>query len=199
MEGLTEFILANKHWSHWLIFGSVLLAGLNIPISIDVMMIITALLAAHIVPENLTALFCAMLIGCLLSAWIAYWLGRLAGPKITQLPLVRTALSEKRIAKTKQFYDRYGLWTFMVGRFIPLGVRNCIFMSSGLSRMPFLKFILFDFLACTVWAGTTFYLFYIASSHYSTLISSLKWVNIAIGTLAVAVIGCLWYKKKKHT
>ncbi|HPE85571.1 MAG TPA: DedA family protein [Chlamydiales bacterium] len=198
MEALANFISAHQSYAHWLIFGSILLAGFGIPISIDVVMICSALLAANIIPENVGILFSFTLVGCLLSAWIAYWLGRTAGPKLIKLPVLRTALSEKRLEKTKAFYQKYGFWTFIVGRFIPFGVRNCIFMSSGLSRMAFWKFALFDFIACALWASIAFYAFYSACSNYSTLVGHVKIVNITIfSTFAVAVIGLVCYKKKK--
>ena len=198
MEALANFISAHQSYAHWLIFASILLAGFGIPISIDIVMICSALLAANIIPEKLALLFSFTLVGCLLSAWIAYWLGRTVGPKLIKLPILRSAFNEARIEKTKGFYQKYGFMTFIVGRFIPFGVRNCIFMSSGLSRMSFLKFALFDFIACGIWASCAFYAFYAACSNYTTLVSYVKTFNIAIfSVFVIAVIGIVWYKKRK--
>ncbi len=198
MEALASFISAHQSYAHWLIFGAILLAGFGIPISIDIVMICSALLAANIMPDKIALLFSFTLAGCVFSAWIAYWLGRTVGPKLIKLPILRSALSENRIEKTKGFYQKYGFMTFIVGRFIPFGVRNCIFMSSGLSRMSFVKFALFDLIACGIWASLAFYAFFAACSNYSALVSYVKMFNIAIfSTFAVAVIGFVWYKKKK--
>ncbi len=198
MEALTDLIVQHKDYAHWLIFGSILLAGLNIPISIDLMMICSALLAAHIMPENIFQIFAFTLSGCLISAWIAYWLGRKLGPRLMRLRFFHATFNEKRLEKSKHFYQKYGLWTFIVGRFIPFGVRNCMFMSSGLSRMSFKKFLLFDGIACTIWATASFTVFYFACANSATLMSNLKTFNIAIfSAFALAVISILWYKKKK--
>ena len=198
MEFLTRFIETHQNYAHWLIFGTILLAGFGLPISIDVMMICSALLAAHMIPEKLPLLFIFTLSGCLISAYIAYWIGRLVGPRMIKLPVLRSAISEKRLEKTKIFYAKYGFWTFIIGRFIPFGVRNCIFMSSGLSRMSFLKFALFDFIACSLWASLAFFLFYTACANFDTLVSNVKIFNITIFSLfAIALISFVWYKKKK--
>lgn len=199
MEALSAFIIENKEYAHWLLFGSVLLAGFNIPISIDLVMICSALLASRIIPENTVQLFAFTLVGCMMSAWIAYFLGRTLGPKISRLPLFRVALTEKRIEKSTAFYKKYGMWTFIVGRFIPFGVRNCMFMSSGLSRMPFRKFLLFDGIACTLWASAAFAIFYYASANSASLMSHVKIFNISIfSAFALALISVLWYKKRKN-
>ena len=41
------------------------------------------------------------------------------------------------------FYKKYGALTLVIGRFIPFGVRNAIFLTSGISKMPFAKFFIF--------------------------------------------------------
>ena len=198
MEAFSEFMTSHQNYAHWLIFGSILLAGFNIPISIDVVMICSALLASRIIPENAYVLFGVTLAGCIVAAWIAFWLGRLLGPKITKLPLLRVAVTPERIEKSKDFYQKYGMLTFIVGRFIPFGVRNCMFMSSGLSGMSFKKFCLFDGIACTIWATTVFTLFYFACANCDSLLGHVKTFNIAIfSVFALAVISLVWYKKRK--
>src|SRR5262249_36255657 len=90
--------------------------------------------------------------------------------------------------------------TLIVGRFIPFGVRNCIFMSSGMSKMHFGKFALMDALACTIWSGTLFYLFLTLGQNYTTLCHHLKKFNLLLFTaFSVTVIGFIWYKARKKT
>ena len=200
LETISEFMITHQNYAHWLIFGSILLAGFNFPVSIDVVMICSALLASRIIPQNMYVLFGFTLAGCIVAAWIAYWLGRLLGPKITKLPILKVAVTQERIDKTKHFYQKYGMLAFIVGRFIPFGVRNCMFMSSGLSRMSFKKFCLYDGIACTLWATTAFTLFYFACARCDALISGLKTFNIVIfSVFALAVISLVWYKKRKKT
>ena len=51
MEKWLEFTHAHAPHAHWIIFFAALLAGMNIPISIDLLMIISASLAAAVVPH----------------------------------------------------------------------------------------------------------------------------------------------------
>jgi hypothetical protein len=55
--------------------------------------------------------------------------------------------------KVKKFYEKKGVFAFIIGRFIPFGVRNALFMSSGMSRLPFYQFVLWDAIACAAWSS----------------------------------------------
>jgi membrane-associated protein len=198
MDSVFEFISQHAPIAHWVIFICVLLAGMGVPISIDLLMILGAVLAAQVVPDNIWLLYGALFFGCCFSAWIAYWIGRLLGPKLSKTRYFARLLSETRMAKVRRFYDKYGLWTLVIGRFIPLGVRNCIFMSTGMSRMHFGKFILRDTFACLVWSSTCFSLLYLLGQNYYTLYHHFKTFNLLLlAVFGIAGIGLIWYKKSK--
>lgn len=202
MESIISFLTNHSTHAHWYIFIALLLAGCNLPISIDVLVIFSAVLATQIVPENTLSLYLCLLFGSALSAWISYLIGRTAGYKLSKWKLFRPIFSEKRIAHLDAFYKKHGSWAFLIGRFIPFGIRNCIFMSSGLTRMPFLKFILREFIACFVWVTTTFVIFYEIGDNFETIWTAVKKANLFIFIFfALAGIGVFWYKKfyKKST
>lgn len=77
MDTLITTVVEYAPFAHFLIFGFLMLGGLNVPISEDVMLIIGGVVASTCVPENTTILWVWLYFGCILSAWEAYWLGRL--------------------------------------------------------------------------------------------------------------------------
>jgi membrane protein DedA with SNARE-associated domain len=200
MEYLTGIIAHHAHHAHWYIFIAIILAGFNVPLSADLLILAAAVLAATIVPEHTWLLFFTILVGCYLSAMCAYWLGRLIGTALGNKKFFSRLLSAERLSKIRRFYERYGLWALVIGRFIPFGVRNCIFMSSGMSRLHFGKFILMDALACVLWCSTYFYLFFILGRNYETIWYYLKTFNLLIfAAFSVTVISIIWYKSRKKT
>lgn len=198
MEHLTSLITQHAQNAHWYIFVAIILAGFNIPFSADILILLAAVLAATLVPENTWILFSSILIGCYLSAMCAYWLGRLLGSTFIKSKFLSKFINPVRLTKIKKFYDKHGLWTLVIGRFIPFGVRNCIFMSSGMSKLHFGKFILMDAFACALWCSVAFYLFFSIGKNYETLWYYLKTFNIVIfAAFSVTVIGLIWYKHRK--
>jgi membrane protein DedA with SNARE-associated domain len=97
----------------------------------------------------------------------------------------------------QQYYKKYGFWTLLIGRFIPFGVRNCLFLTAGMGKMHFGKFILSDGIACLCSNLALFSLAYTLSRHYNELMELLKTFNLAIfiGFL-VTGIAIFWYKKR---
>lgn len=198
MEDLAAIITHHAHNAHWYIFIAIILAGFNIPLSADVLILLAAIIAATIVPEHAWLLFFSVLIGCYLSAMCAYWFGRLLGSALSERKFFSKIINPQRLEKIKQFYEKYGLWTLVVGRFIPFGVRNCIFMSSGMSKLHFGKFILMDAVACAIWCSSAFYLFYTLGQNYDVIWHYLKAFNLIIfAAFSVTVIGLIWYKIRK--
>jgi len=198
MDTLLEWIQSHAQHAHYALFGLALLAGMNVPISIDLLMIIGATMAATIIPENLYILFISLYLGCTLSAWISYFLGRLVGRRILKLPIFSKLLSEKRVDRMRKFYEKRGPLALVFGRFIPFGVRNALYMSTGMSKISFPKFALWDAIACFLWSFVSFSLYYALGKNIDVLYTNVKWVNLAIfGAFSVTVIVLICYKKRK--
>ena len=184
---MLEFLLEQAEYAHWYIFILFLLAGLNVPMSEDVLMIGSAVLAAAIVPENFPYLLACAFLGAYLSDLESYWLARLVGPRLLRFKLVAKTLPPERVELIRGFMNKYGPYTLLVGRFIPFGVRNGMFMTAGLSRMTFWKFALFDFFACVMTTSVLFGLGYSFGKNYKKLFELLGvWkFYIFIGFLTV--------------
>lgn len=198
MHQLAEFIIAHSGYAPWITFIFILLAGFNIPVSIDVIMVLSAFLAATTIPEYTFALYSSVLFGCYFSAWIAYWVGRKWGIKLLNVRWFSKILCHNKLKKVGAFYEKYGFFTLLLGRFIPFGVRNCLFMTTGMSKMHFGKFILRDAVACLVWTSVCFYAFYSLGMNYQLLLQRIKVINLFIFlAFGVTVIGLIWYKRHK--
>ena len=149
MEVIIEIIHNNAHLAPIIIFGVLLLAGLNVPVSEDAMILVSALLSIKN-PELTPYLFLGVYAGAYFSDLICYWLGRILGPKIWQIKFFANMVSRDKIKIIHNYYDKYGIITLLVGRFIPFGVRNALFLTAGLGKMNFLKFALIDLTACSI-------------------------------------------------
>lgn len=199
MENLTQFISAHSQSAHLWIFSLLLLAGLNIPISEDLLLIIGGWLAYSLSLKGALYLYVWAFLGCCLSAWEAYWIGRLLGSRIRQGRFLRKFFSVSKLEKMRSFYARFGTLTFFVGRFIPFGIRNCLFISSGMGRMTFPRFISRDVPACLLSSGTLFSLAYCFGKNHQILYQYIQTYERVIGLMLVLTIalfiGFRWYRR----
>lgn len=191
MDALAELVIAHAPNAHFMIFACLMLAGLNFPISEDMLLILSGALASAIVPENSVQLFIWAFLGAYLSDWEAYWIGRRLGPAIFETRWLKGRTNKKRLLRISQFYKRYGVWTLFFGRFIPFGVRNCLFMSAGIGRMHFGYFLLSDGLACLMSNAVFYSLGYYFGQNSSLLHEHLRTYQFSIFCVFLLVIAVL--------
>ena len=192
MEEVIQIIQANIQFAHFIIFGTLLLAGLNIPVSEDAMIFISAILANKY-PEYLIHLFIGVYLGAYFSDLICYTLGRVVGPKLFKIRFFANMVTQERITKISAYYKKYGVITLILGRFIPFGFRNALFLTAGLGKMNFIKFALSDLLACTISTISFFSLYYY---YGESVIAYIKQGNIVLFSLVLVLLGIFWYRKK---
>ncbi len=192
MEQLQLYIQDNIQFAPLIIFSLLCLAGFNLPVSEDAMIILSALLAKAN-PSYTVYLFLGVYSGAYISDLICYSLGRFLGPQIFSIKFFSNIVKQKQINRMKKFYDKWGIIILIPGRFIPFGVRNALFLTAGLGKMNFIKFALADLLACTI---SNLVLFSITYYMGEVIITYVKKGNIFIfATAAVIVFSIILIKK----
>jgi len=195
METLFAFIQDHAQYAHWVVFGLLMLAGLNFPISEDLLIIISGVLASTVVPENVWKLFLGVFLGAYLSDWVVYWMARQWGVQLWRIRWFARIFHPQKLKQIEWYYERYGVLTLLVGRFIPFGIRNCLFATAGIGKMRFWKFLVADGIACLASNATLFTLAYFCGKNCSYFV---KYVNIVIFSLFfIALITFIWYKRNK--
>ncbi len=139
-------------------FIMLILAGLNLPFSED-LIIITSALLARTNNEILLNLYIALLADAIISDHMAYWIGNRIGHGLRKKNLDKF-LTPARLDTVHHYVKKYGIFSFIVCRFIPFGVRNTLFISAGIMRMRYALFTLFDTIAALISVTTLYFLFY---------------------------------------
>ena len=184
MEELFLYVQQHADLAPWLIFGLLLLAGLNIPISEDGMLFICALLSLER-PDLLWQLFAAVYLGSYFSDLICYTFGRTLGPRLWEIKWFARMVSRDKVDRVSEFYEKYGVLTLFFGRFIPFGVRNALFLTAGIGAMDFRKFALADFCAVTVTSSFYFWLYY---TYGRAVVDYVKQGNVVLFSVAAVAV-----------
>lgn len=203
MESILEFLSAHVDQAYLIIFILFLLAGLYLPISEDVLLLTSGALVSIYRPEKYLLFYTWVFLGSWFSAWEIYWIGRLLGPKLYEFKSLHWLINDKKIAKLHHYYEKFGVYTFIVGRFIPGGMRNALFTTAGMGKMPFLKFILRDGFAALISTSLIFYIGYLIGENYRLIIHEV----IAYNRIAFAIVlafliglgGYFWIRHKRSS
>jgi membrane-associated protein len=80
-----------------------------------------------------------------------YWIGRAAGPAVFDRPRSKL-FKPQHVAKTREFFDRYGNRAIVLGRFVPI-VRTFITVMAGVGRMEPSRYLTYSFIGGVLWAA----------------------------------------------
>jgi membrane protein DedA with SNARE-associated domain len=140
--------------------------------------------------------------GSLLGAVILYWVGRMLDVDRLERIVDRWGgllrISGKDIRKADAWFDKYGYWTVLFCRMVPL-VRSLISIPAGMSGMKFGVFMLFTAIGTLGWnlllvtLGAALGESWEDIAVYIGAYSSVVYVIIAAGLL---VLGWLFFRKR---
>lgn len=199
MNPLYDFLLSQSQFAHFYVFFLLILAGLCIPISEDLVIIAAAIISVLYHPEHRLILFIACLLGAYASDVICYTLGRKLGRRLlTQKPFSQL-ISKKHIQRMEKFYEKHDYLTLVVGRFIPFGVRNAVFITAGITRMNLALFLVVDGIACILSTTTLFTLGRIFAYNTEDLFELLSRFRYMVVVLALMALGgYLYYRQRRR-
>ncbi len=134
--------------------------------------------AAHQDSINIVIMVIGVGIAAFLGDQVGYTLGRHYGRPY--LDKRKGNWIQKGIARSEQFYERYGWWSIVVARFIPWA-RVIIPALAGIGRMNYYKFFSANLVGAMLWGcGLTL-------AGYFTY--SIPWVRPIVYGIAIVVIG----------
>jgi membrane-associated protein len=80
-----------------------------------------------------------------------YWIGRLSGPAIFDKPESKL-FKPKHVARTHEFFEKYGNRAIVLGRFVPI-VRTFITVMAGVGQMPAKRYFTYSLIGGVLWAA----------------------------------------------
>jgi membrane-associated protein len=147
-QQLLEWIGRFSYPAVYLLLAS---TGLGVPISEDVV-----LLSAGTLCSTGHALFPAMLpvawLGVVTADTLLFRIGAKLGPKVIEHRRLKRIFTPERVARVKSRFDRFGMWTIFIARFIP-GVRMPTFLLAGSMGVTQRDFWVADGLAVSIFAS----------------------------------------------
>ncbi|MDR2159311.1 MAG: DedA family protein [Treponema sp.] len=175
-----------------------ILAGLNIPISEDLISIAGALVSRadrSLLAPTLLSIYA----GVIISDFMVYFIGTLVRKGAIKGKFASRILSAKLLERIRHALDKYGILTFIVCRFIPFGVRNTLFMASGLFGTPLRRFALYDIIAATISMNVLFFLVYVFGEDVRKPVKAvgiILFIFLVSGILALAIRLIAGWKNK---
>lgn len=182
------------------IFGVLFLGGLGVPIPEE----LPVLAAGALTHEGFMRWWIALpvcLAGVLSGDAVLYGVGHHWGERILEWRIVRRVLTPAREKVLLAAYRRHAVKTIFTARHV-MGLRAAAFLTAGIARVPFWKFLLVDAAAALVGVPTGFALAYFFTDQLAEILHDVRRGERWLSLLAlVAVAGWLavlaWRKSRR--
>ena len=137
-----------EHFTYAGLFLTLFAAGVGVPIPEEVPIIVGGVLAHERVVHWWIALPVCIL-GVLSGDVVLYWIGHHSGERVLGWRLLRRVLTREREEALKARYRQHGVKIVFAARHV-MGLRAAAFLTAGICRVPFWKFVIVDALASVV-------------------------------------------------
>ena len=184
METFTHWI---TEYGYFGLFSILVLGIVGLPIPDETLLTFAGYLAfRHRLSLDYTILVafvgstCGITVSYLLGRSVGLWLLHRYGPKI--------GITDEKMKKVLDWFDRIGKWTLPVGYFIP-GVRHLTAYVAGASKLQYPIFALFAYVGGFCWSLTFILLGYFLGRHWESIPGKVEHhALIAVGIIVGAWI-----------
>jgi membrane-associated protein len=102
---------------------------------------------------------------------------------------------QKYLDMAQDFYKRYGMMAFIVGRFLPI-VRTFVPILAGIVKIDFRKFLFYNFMGAVLWITTLVMAGYWLGNMFPLLIDNVE--LIIVGLIVVTAVPVIISYRKRH-
>jgi membrane-associated protein len=150
----------------------------------------------ELIHTHILVLLLLLIISASLGNISGYWFGKRVGPALFKRD--DSLIFKKRyLTTTRDFYDRHGGKTLILGRFLPI-IRTFAPILAGVLKIDFGKFMLYNLIGASAWITSLGLCGY--------FLGRIKWVEENVGWIVIFLIVVTlipvvrtWRREKKRT
>jgi membrane protein DedA with SNARE-associated domain len=156
------------------VFAALVAAGVGFPMPEEIPIVTAGALAGHAAQDpNRTLhwwlLLPVCILGVVISDGLLYLVGRVFGLGLLKFPLMARLLPPERLRRIQHNFRRYGVLILLFARFLP-GIRSPIFLTAGMMRLSWRRFLLADGLYAIPGVSLLFFLAYWFTDQFRDLV-----------------------------
>jgi len=203
-ETFSNFLIVDPTlWAFVAIVGLLLICGLGLPMPEEFPLFYSGYLAYRgVISIEVAIAWC--LFAILAGDSLLFGLGYSLGQKILDWPWFKKIFPPDSVEKVNVYFRRYGSGVVFVARFLP-GLRGPVFLMTGVLRMRYRNFLLFDGLASLISAPFLIWVAYKVCHVFSgeihealRAVRKTERVILGVALVLVTVIFVILHRRKKQ-
>lgn len=185
-------------YGYWAVAVALLLENAGLPVPGETVLLFASFLAYSERELSLPWIIVVGIVAATLGDNLGYALGRRGGRPLLERYKHWFRISDQRVQRGEHLFVRYGAPAIFFARFL-FGLRIIAGPLAGVLRMPWRRFLIFNFLGASAWVSVIAVLGYVFGSQWQRLMYFLKGAELAVLALLIAVIVLLrmWRRRRQ--
>lgn len=182
-------------YGYWAVGAALLLENAGIPVPGETILLFASFLAFSEGRLHLPLIIVVGTIAATLGDNLGYFIGNHGGRPLVEHYRKFFRIRPELIARGEELFRRRGAFTVFIARFI-FGMRVIAGPLAGVLRMPWRRFVLFNFLGAVCWVTVISCAGYFFGSQWESLLRIVKNANIAVVVLVAAMLLIHWLRHR---
>jgi membrane-associated protein len=190
-HSIFEFLRnAVAHYGYWAVAVALLLENAGVPAPGETVLLLASFLAYSRHELQLGWIIAVATIACTAGDNLGFAVGYYGGRPLLERYRTLFRIPPKALARGESLFARFGPATIFFARFV-FGMRTIAGPLAGVLRMPWRKFLIFNFLGAAFWVTVISCAGYLFGQHWHLLEEYIKRLDVVF--VIVVVLGAAWY------
>ncbi|SRR5579871_96348 len=184
------------HYGYWAVGAALLLENMGIPVPGETILLLASFLAYSQRELQLSWIIVVAIVAATLGDNFGFIAGYYGGRPLLNRYQNVFRIKNATLQRGEQLFARYGAVTVFFARFV-FGMRIIAGPMAGVLRMPWKKFLIFNFLGAALWVSVISTAGYLFGRHWNRLENAIGKFDLAAAIGALGVIVVLWWWNRR--
>ena len=185
------------HYGYWAVALALLLENAGIPVPGETILLLASFLAFSQHELQLPWIIVVATVAATLGDNLGFAMGYYGGRPLLVRYQSIFRIHDKTLARGEGLFARFGAVTVFFARFV-FGMRIITGPLAGVLRMPWKKFLVFNFLGAAVWVTVISCAGYFFGRHWERLERDIKQFDILVAIAVVLAAAFFWWRSRRQ-
>jgi membrane protein DedA with SNARE-associated domain len=186
------------HYGYWAVAGFLLLENVGVPAPGETILLLASFLAYSEHELQLSWIIVVATMVTTVGGSVGYALGYYGGRPLLARYQSIFRVQHETLAQGENLFARFGAMTVFLSRFV-FGMRIVAGPLAGVLRMPWRRFLVFNFLGAAAWVTMISCAGYLFGRHWGRLEQAIKRFDVVVVVLVIIAAGFWWWRSRQKS
>jgi len=195
-QSILDFLRrAVVEYGYWAVAGTLLLENAGIPLPGETILLLASFLAYSERQLDLVTIMIVATIAATVGDNLGFAFGYYGGRPLFERYRSFFRIRQATFERGEKLFARFGAATVFFARFV-FGMRVIAGPLAGVLRMPWRKFLVYNFLGAAVWVVVISGIGYLSGRHWERVESALKRLDAGVAIAVLLLAGIVWWRRR---